>query len=94
MTAGRQRLLVIGNGMAGARTVEQILERDGSSLFEITMIGDDPYGNYNRIMLSHVLSGEATVDDEDLVLNPMSWYSENGVTLHVGDRAVRRAVAT
>ncbi|MBJ7322420.1 MAG: NAD(P)/FAD-dependent oxidoreductase, partial [Rhodococcus sp.] len=88
MTAGKQRLLVIGNGMAGARTVEQILERHGSSLFDITMIGDEPYGNYNRIMLSHVLSGEATVDDEDLVLNPMSWYSENGVTLHVGDRAV------
>ncbi|OZC81868.1 nitrite reductase large subunit [Rhodococcus sp. 06-412-2C] len=88
MTAGKQRLLVIGNGMAGARTVEQILERDGSSLFEITMIGDEPYGNYNRIMLSHVLSGETTVDDEDLILNPMSWYSDNGVTLHVGDRAV------
>ena len=88
MTAGKQRLLVIGNGMAGARTVEQILDRGGSTLFEITMIGDEPYGNYNRIMLSHVLSGEAAVDDEDLILNPMSWYTENGITLHVGDRAI------
>ena len=82
------RLLVVGNGMAGARTVEEILTRDHDK-FEITMIGDEPYGNYNRIMLSHVLSGEATTDDEDLMLNPMTWYRENGVKLHVGDRAMK-----
>lgn len=90
------RLLVVGNGMAGARTVEEILKRDGSSAtgpvgdksFDVTMIGDEPYGNYNRIMLSHVLAGETGVDDEDLLLNPMSWYRENGVTLFAGDRAV------
>ncbi len=51
------------------------------------MIGDEPYGNYNRIMLSHVLAGEATVDDDDLMLNPMAWYREHGVTLYAGDRA-------
>ena len=84
----RARLLVVGNGMAGARTVEEILTRDRDK-FEITMIGDEPYGNYNRIMLSHVLSGEATTDDEDLMLNPMTWYRENGVKLHVGDRAMK-----
>ncbi|MBJ8337603.1 NAD(P)/FAD-dependent oxidoreductase [Antrihabitans sp. YC3-6] len=83
------RLLVVGNGMAGARTVEEIIARNGRDLFEITMIGDEPYGNYNRIMLSHVLSGEASTDDEDLMLNPMSWYRENGVKLHVGDRATK-----
>lgn len=60
MAAGKQRLLVVGNGMAGARAVEEIIKRGGSSSFQITMIGDEPYGNYNRIMLSHVLSGEAT----------------------------------
>ena len=75
--------------MAGARTVEEILTRGGTDLFDITMIGDEPYGNYNRIMLSHVLSGEATVDDDDLVLNPMSWYRDHGITLYAGDRAVR-----
>ncbi|MGN0039684.1 MULTISPECIES: nitrite reductase large subunit NirB [unclassified Rhodococcus (in: high G+C Gram-positive bacteria)] len=85
----RRRLLVVGNGMAGARTVEEILARGGRELFDITMIGDEPYGNYNRIMLSHVLSGEATADDDDLVLNPMSWYREHGITLFAGDRAVR-----
>ena len=85
-----QRLLVVGNGMAGARTVEEILARsagrDADDTFEITMIGDEPYGNYNRIMLSHVLAGETGVDDEELLLNPMSWYRENGITLYVGDR--------
>ncbi len=84
----RRRLLVVGNGMAGARTVEEILARGGRDQFDITMIGDEPYGNYNRIMLSHVLAGEADVDD-DLVLNPMSWYRANGVTLYAGDRATR-----
>ena len=87
------RLLVVGNGMAGARTVEEILSRDRAK-FEITMIGDEPYGNYNRIMLSHVLSGEAVLsplgpDDSDLMLNPMTWYRDNGVKLHVGDRAMK-----
>lgn len=84
----RRRLLVVGNGMAGARTVEEILARGGREQFDITMIGDEPYGNYNRIMLSHVLAGEAGVDDDELVLNPMSWYRENGVTLYAGDRAI------
>ncbi len=76
------RLVVIGNGMAGARTVEEILSRGGGSRFEITMIGDEPYGNYNRIMLSHVLAGENSIDDDDLMLNPMAWYRENDVKLY------------
>ncbi|MFZ2240244.1 MAG: nitrite reductase large subunit NirB [Gordonia amarae] len=81
------KLVVVGNGMAGARTVEEILARDGGRDFDITMIGDEPYGNYNRIMLSHVLAGETDVEDDDLMLNPMAWYRENGITLHVGDSA-------
>ncbi|MDH3014563.1 nitrite reductase large subunit NirB [Gordonia alkanivorans] len=83
----RRRLVVVGNGMAGARTVEEILERGGGDQFDVTMVGDEPYGNYNRIMLSHVLAGEATVDDDDLMLNPMAWYRDHGVTLYAGDRA-------
>ena len=58
----RRHLVVIGNGMAGARAVEEILARGGAEQFVITMFGDEPYGNYNRIMLSHVLSGEETDD--------------------------------
>lgn len=83
----KRKLVVVGNGMAGARTVEEILARGGGDLFDVTMIGDEPYGNYNRIMLSHVLSGESSVDDDDLMLNPMAWYRENGVRLYVGDSA-------
>ncbi|OAE03690.1 nitrite reductase large subunit [Arthrobacter sp. OY3WO11] len=73
--------------MAGARAVEEILARGGAEQFSITMFGDEPYGNYNRIMLSHVLSGEES--DKDIFLNPLSWYEDNGITLHAGVRADR-----
>jgi len=53
----KQRLVVVGNGMAGARTVEEILARGGGDQFDITMFGDEPYGNYNRILLSNVVNG-------------------------------------
>ncbi|MEU8327846.1 nitrite reductase large subunit NirB [Micromonospora sp. NPDC048839] len=83
----RRRLVVVGNGMAGARTVEEVLERGGGDQFAITMFGEEPYGNYNRILLSNVLSG---VDDEaGIFLNDMSWYAENGITLHAGTRVTR-----
>ncbi|MGW3893210.1 nitrite reductase large subunit NirB [Micromonospora chokoriensis] len=83
----RRRLVVVGNGMAGARTVEEILERGGGDQFAITMFGEEPYGNYNRILLSNVLAG---ADDEaDIFLNDMSWYAENGITLHAGTQVIR-----
>ena len=83
----RRKLVVIGNGMAGARTVEEILSRGTAEQFSITMFGDEPYGNYNRIMLSHVLSGEET--DAEIFLNSLPWYIENNITLHAGVRATR-----
>jgi nitrite reductase (NADH) large subunit len=86
----RPRLIVIGNGMAGARAVEEILERGGGEQFRITMFGDEPYGNYNRIMLSHVLAGEETSDDlGEIYLNPLDWYLDNDIALHAGVRVVR-----
>ncbi len=80
----KQKLVVIGNGMAGARTVEEILARGGGEQFKITMFGDEPYGNYNRILLSNVLNG--TQDAADIFLNPLDWYTENSVTLHAPAR--------
>ncbi len=80
----KQKLVVIGNGMAGARTVEEILARGGGAQFEITMFGDEPYGNYNRILLSNVLNGAQ--DAADIFLNPLEWYAENDVTLHAPAR--------
>ncbi|MBV8068952.1 MAG: NAD(P)/FAD-dependent oxidoreductase [Acidobacteriaceae bacterium] len=78
----KRNLVVIGNGMAGARTVEEILTRGGADLFNITMFGDEPYGNYNRILLSSVLNG--TQQEQEIFLNPIEWYRENKITLHVG----------
>jgi len=83
----RRKLVVIGNGMAGARTVEEILARGGAEQFSVTMFGDEPYGNYNRIMLSHVLSGEEA--ETDIFLNSLAWYTENDITLYAGVRATR-----
>src|ERR1700759_650671 len=92
-TAGLARLVVVGNGMAGARAVEEILARGGAERFAITVFGDEPYGNYNRILLSEVLANAAGTpgeDDEDeLFLNPVDWYADNGITLHAGGRIVR-----
>jgi len=85
--SARRRLVVVGNGMAAARTVEEILERGGAQQFEITMFGDEPYGNYNRIMLSHVLSGEE--DETDVFLNDLAWYEDNSIDLRAGVRVTR-----
>jgi nitrite reductase (NADH) large subunit len=81
----RMRLIVIGNGMAGARLVEDIIARDPDA-FDITMFGDEPYGNYNRILLSGVLAG--THDPKDIFINPLSWYEQSRVRLHAGVRVV------
>jgi nitrite reductase (NADH) large subunit len=78
----KKRLVVIGNGMAGMRTVEELLSA-APDKYEITVFGSEPYGNYNRIMLSSVLCGEKTI--EDIVINNRQWYIDNGITLHAGD---------
>src|SRR5947209_8738074 len=83
----KKNLVVIGNGMAGARAVEEILTRGGADLFEITMFGDEPYGNYNRILLSNVLNGSQ--DAREIFLNPLAWYESNDVRLHAGRRVTR-----
>lgn len=82
-----QRLVVVGNGMAGIRAIEEVLARGGGDHFEITVFGDEPYGNYNRILLSNVLAG---VDDPTAIyLNALDWYSDNGIDLRAGVRVVR-----
>jgi NAD(P)H-dependent nitrite reductase large subunit len=80
----RQRLVVIGNGMAGARIVEDLFARGGADRYDVVMFGDEPCGNYNRILLSSVLSRSHKPDD--IFINPMSWYAARGVTLHAGNR--------
>ena len=90
------KLVLIGNGMAGIRTLEELLKLT-PDLYEITVFGAEPHPNYNRIMLSPVLAGEQAFDD--IVLNDMDWYRQHGITLHLGkrvtriNRATRRVVA-
>ena len=93
----KKKLVVIGNGMAGVRAVEEVLQRGGGEFFDITIFGDEPYGNYNRIMLSSVLSGEH--DASEIFLNPLDWYREKEIRLHAGspvtkiDRAAKFVVS-
>jgi NAD(P)H-nitrite reductase large subunit len=83
----KRNLVVIGNGMSGARTVEEIFSRGGAELFNIAMFGDEPIGNYNRIMLSAVLDGSH--QERDIILNSLEWYEQSGIRLHAGVHATR-----
>jgi nitrite reductase (NADH) large subunit len=83
----KAKLIVIGNGMAGARTLEEILNRGGGDQFDVTVFGDEPYGNYNRILLSNVLAGKD--DTSEIYLNPLDWYTEHNIDLRAGVRVVR-----
>jgi len=74
-------LVMVGNGMAGVRTIEELL-KISPDLYNITVFGAEPHPNYNRILLSPVLAGEQTLDE--IVLNPLGWYEENGIHLHTG----------
>jgi NAD(P)H-nitrite reductase large subunit/predicted pyridoxine 5'-phosphate oxidase superfamily flavin-nucleotide-binding protein len=87
MNSRKRNLVVIGNGMAGARAVEEILSRGGAEQFNIAMFGAEPTGNYNRIMLSGVLDGSHQA--AEIVLNPLAWYEQNGIRLRAGIRATR-----
>jgi nitrite reductase (NADH) large subunit len=78
----KERLIVVGNGMAGCRAVEEILARDLDP-FDITVFGAEPRVNYNRIMLSPVLAGEKAFDD--IVINDAAWYADNNIVLYAGD---------
>ena len=96
-TMTRMKLVMIGNGMAGVRTLEELL-RIAPDHYDITVFGAEPHPNYNRIMLSPVLAGEQTLDE--IILNPLSWYAQHGITLHLGktvtqiDRIHRTVTAT
>ena len=77
----KPRLVMVGNGMAGVRTLEELL-KIAPDLYDITVFGAEPHPNYNRILLSPVLAGEQTL--EQIVLNDWAWYAEHGITLHAG----------
>ena len=81
----RQKLVLVGNGMAGVRALEELL-KIAPDLYDITVFGSEPHPNYNRILLSPVLAGEQTLDE--IVLNPLQWYADNGIALYLGKTVV------
>ncbi len=91
------KLVMVGNGMAGVRTLEE-LRKIAPDMYDITVFGAEPHPNYNRILLSPVLAGEMTI--QDIILNDLQWYADNGITLHLGskvteiDRKNRSVIAT
>ena len=84
-SAHQERLVVVGNGMAGMRTVEELLKLDPTR-YDITVFGAEPHVNYDRIMLSSVLAGEKTIPE--IEINSREWYAANNITLHAGDAVV------
>src|SRR5580704_5675417 len=80
----RAQLVVVGNGMAGMRAVEELLSR-APDRYDTTVVGAEVHTNYNRILLSSVLAGDKTLDE--IVINPRSWYDEHGIRLIAGNRA-------
>lgn len=81
-----QKLVIIGAGMASGRVIEQLVETSPEA-FDITLFNAEPRGNYNRIMLSPVLSGEQTY--ADIVTHDDDWYAAHGVTCRFGEHVVR-----
>ncbi|MBL4638029.1 MAG: NAD(P)/FAD-dependent oxidoreductase [Proteobacteria bacterium] len=92
----KEKLVLIGNGMAGMRTVDELLKL-APDKYDITVFGAEPHGNYNRIMLSPVLAGDKTL--ADIIINDLQWYEDNNIALHTGvtiteiDRVHREVIA-
>ncbi|WP_026259236.1 nitrite reductase large subunit NirB [Uliginosibacterium gangwonense] len=92
----KMKLVLVGNGMAGIRTLEE-LHKIAPDMYDITVFGAEPHPNYNRILLSPVLAGEMTI--KDIILNDLDWYRDHDIRLHTGkrvaqiDRKARKVIA-
>jgi nitrite reductase (NADH) large subunit len=82
----KMKLVMVGNGMAGVRTLEELL-KIARDFYDITVFGAEPYANYNRILLSPVLAGEMTL--QEIMLNDVDWYEQHGIRLHLGKKVIR-----
>lgn len=81
----KPKLVLIGNGMAGVKTLEELLQLTPDK-YNITVFGSEPHGNYNRILLSPLLAGEKAIDD--IMINDLQWYRDNNITLHTSKTVV------
>ncbi len=92
----KEKLVLIGNGMAGMRTIEELLKL-APDKYDITVFGAEPHGNYNRIMLSPVLAGDKTIDE--IITHDVQWYQDHNIDLHTDttvtaiDRVKREVIA-
>ena len=82
----KPKLVMVGNGMAGVRTLEELF-KIAPDMYDVTVFGAEPHPNYNRILLSPVLAGEMKV--QDIILNDHDWYRENKVNLHLGEKVAK-----
>ena len=82
----KQKIVLIGNGMAGVRCVEEILKLEPNR-FEVTIFGSENHPNYDRIQLSKVLQGDTAIDD--ITLNDWNWYEKNNILLYSGETVLR-----
>ncbi|MDQ0200443.1 nitrite reductase large subunit NirB [Neobacillus ginsengisoli] len=82
----KEKLVLVGNGMAGVRCIEEILKLKPDR-FDITIFGSEPHPNYNRIQLSKVLQGDTSI--KDITINDWNWYEENGILLYPGETVVK-----
>ncbi|MFG6669713.1 NADPH-nitrite reductase [Bacillus subtilis] len=83
---GKKQLVLVGNGMAGVRAIEEILSV-AKDEFQITIFGAEPHPNYNRILLSKVLQGDT--DIKDITLNDWDWYEENNIQLYTNETVIK-----
>lgn len=86
MTQKKMKLVLVGNGMAGVRTLEELI-KIAPDAYDITVFGSEPHANYNRILLSPVLAGEKRI--ADIMLNDIDWYESNGIKLHLNKEVVK-----
>jgi len=84
----KSKLVIIGNGMAGAKLLEELMVSCPQQ-YDITVFGDEPYGHYNRIMLSPLLAGEKSLDD--IMVMDRDWYERHRIVLYAGaEKAIVR----
>nr|WP_067285937.1 FAD-dependent oxidoreductase [Marinobacterium profundum] len=80
-----QKLVIIGNGMATSRLLDELLSRNANA-YQITVFGDEPGGAYNRIQLSPLLAG--STDRKSIQLKSSAWYKNHGISLHSNDAVI------
>ena len=82
----KQRLVIVGNGMATARLVEALVQRGGAELFQIAIFSEEPCASYDRMLLADVMNGGRNV--EQLMHPATRSYAAHRVRVHAGERAV------